>query len=247
MVPAMIAALIAMAGTAAASARSGRPSSLATVSAQQARHQPAAGERGAPVRFDGKFVPADGWASQLRPQQRVMMVIEDRSERSAVEPVVAVGALGDPFSGQLVPGRYRFGAFVFSDDNPLDESEVVGGALMEFSVEPGEPPFRLDIAIRIASSDEEVMRGSGSLVAGQRESFRVRLSGSVTYRIHVVAIGAQADLDLFVYDEGGNLVASDVRLDADASCVVEPRWTGPFEIVVACSSGKTSYGLVVQT
>ncbi|MEY3459906.1 MAG: hypothetical protein RL215_3063 [Planctomycetota bacterium] len=49
----------------------------------------------------------------------------------------------------------------------------------------------------------------------------------------VVVIGdGDTDLDLRVYDENGNLVASD--LDSTDRCIVNwcPRWTGKFRILV---------------
>lgn len=40
------------------------------------------------------------------------------------------------------------------------------------------------------------------------------------------------DLDLFIYDEDGNLVCSDTGWSDRAYCSWTPRWTGQFEIVV---------------
>jgi hypothetical protein len=40
------------------------------------------------------------------------------------------------------------------------------------------------------------------------------------------------DLDLFVYDESGHLVASDIDPGDDCVAVFTPRWTGRFTIVI---------------
>ena len=48
----------------------------------------------------------------------------------------------------------------------------------------------------------------------------------------IVSGDGDTDLDLFIYDENGNLIASDT--DAGDDCIVtwNPRWTGTFTIKV---------------
>jgi hypothetical protein len=209
--------------------------------------EPASLGRGSPITFHGTFIPADRWAAQLLQEQPILIAIEDEDERSPLDSVIAMGSLGDPFEGSLFPGNYVLGAFVFSDTDPRHWDDVVGGALVGFSVTAGEPPFRLEIPIESTSASAEVVRGWGNLVAGQQERYQAVFVGGATYRIYVAPIDPRADMDLYVFDENGILVAGDEELDSDALCTVAPRWTGPFEIVVACNSGQSPYGLVVQS
>lgn len=67
--------------------------------------------------------------------------------------------------------------------------------------------------------------------AHDTDSYEIRFHGDELARI-VVRGDGDTDLDLFVYDENGNLVASDT--DSTDVCVVSwtPRWTGNFRVRV---------------
>jgi hypothetical protein len=60
----------------------------------------------------------------------------------------------------------------------------------------------------------------------------------------VVRGGSQTDLDLFVYDENDNLIASDT--DSTSLCIVSwvPRWSGPFTVRVV-NRGRFSNGYTI--
>lgn len=70
---------------------------------------------------------------------------------------------------------------------------------------------------------------------------RCEAYSSVTYHVEfyggelaeVLVIGdGDTDLDLYIYDENGNLVASDLDPSDVCLCQWEPRWTGVFRIEV---------------
>ena len=67
--------------------------------------------------------------------------------------------------------------------------------------------------------------------AHDTDSYEIRFYGDEVAQIIVRGDG-DTDLDLFVYDENGNLVASDT--DSTDVCVVTwtPRWTGNFRVRV---------------
>jgi len=54
------------------------------------------------------------------------------------------------------------------------------------------------------------------------------------------------DLDLFVYDENGILIASDTRISGDCYVSFTPLWTGPFRIEIH-NLGYVSNGYVLMT
>jgi hypothetical protein len=209
---------------------------------------------GEPVSFEGAFVLADpGAATYLLPDQPVLLVIEDQTEQSSLDSLVAIASLGSGFEGSLFPGNYRLGAFVFLDDDPDTWDDADGGALVDFSVAADEPPFRLEIPIEaiqepaeIFGADETLLAGSGYLREGERDDYDAMFEGDVTYRIYLSPSDPGADFDLYVYDE------SDVPIDQDdapasyALCNVTPRSTGPFQIVVECVSGQSPYRILVQ-
>jgi len=70
-----------------------------------------------------------------------------------------------------------------------------------------------------------------SVNARSQDSYNVIFRANQKAIIAVEGDG-DTDLDLYVYDENGNLVASDA--DNTDFCVVEfqPRWTGTFTILV---------------
>jgi hypothetical protein len=209
---------------------------------------------GNPVSFEGLFVPADAWAhAYLDAEQPVLLVIEDQDERSSLDSLVAMASLADGFGGTLFPGNYLLGAFVFLDEDPDNWDDVDGGALVEFSVVGGEPPFQLEIPIEavpgpadILGAPETLVWSGGRLRAGGEDYFDAVFEGGMPYRIYVAPHDSGADFDLFVYDQNGNRVAFDDDPDSDALCVVTPRWTGPFSIVVKCHSGSSPYDILVQ-
>jgi len=76
---------------------------------------------------------------------------------------------------------------------------------------------------------------------GDSWTYRGTLAGHVTYKFQLI-VPWQADFDIKIYDENGNLVASGTRSgSADESVTITPAWTGPFRIVVYSYSGSGFY------
>ena len=63
----------------------------------------------------------------------------------------------------------------------------------------------------------------------------------------VAVIGDGDDVDVYVYDEYGNLVAKDD--DSSTACYVSwvPRWTGKFRVEVRNASGAGYIDYVIRT
>ena len=66
--------------------------------------------------------------------------------------------------------------------------------------------------------------------------FNVVLIGGESTQITVRGDG-DTDLDLFVYDENGNLIGSDTSYSGNASVAIRPYWTGRFTIRVVNRGG----------
>ncbi len=71
--------------------------------------------------------------------------------------------------------------------------------------------------------------GDDLVLAHGTDVYRVSLRGGEVTRIVVDGDG-DTDLDLFIYDEYGNLMASDEDETDYCVCRVTPRWTGTFTI-----------------
>jgi hypothetical protein len=116
-------------------------------------------------------------------------------------------------------------------------------------------------AIAVPASAMYIGSSSGSLLAdlnpfvlvyddtdwlggpGDSWTYRGTLAGHVTYKFQLI-VPWQADFDIKIYDENGNLVASGTQSGgADESVTITPAWTGPFRIVVYSYSGSGFYTL----
>ena len=69
------------------------------------------------------------------------------------------------------------------------------------------------------------------VLARRTDVWRIVFRGRELAEVCVVGDG-DTDLDLYVYDEGGNLICSDTGYTDRAYCSWTPRWTGPFEIEI---------------
>lgn len=69
------------------------------------------------------------------------------------------------------------------------------------------------------------------VLAGHTDVYTITFRGGENAEI-IVSGDGDTDLDLYVYDENGNLVESDTDYTDD--CIVEwlPKWTGPFRVEI---------------
>lgn len=65
--------------------------------------------------------------------------------------------------------------------------------------------------------------------ANSTDSYNIRFRGGELAIVTVIGDG-DTDLDLYIYDENGNLVDSDTDYTDDCVCTWTPKWTGNFNI-----------------
>jgi len=73
-----------------------------------------------------------------------------------------------------------------------------------------------------------------------------RLEKGRTYAVFGVCDSDCADIDLKVYDDNGNIVASDTKTDDKPMVQVSPKWTANFNIQViihSCRAYRCTYGV----
>ena len=109
----------------------------------------------------------------------------------------------------------------------------------------------------IAMADEVAKSGSRGAAGGPKfhrdvigarrtDTYRVAFRGGESARI-VVSGDGDSDLDLYVYDENGNLVCKDDDDTDDMVCGWNPRWTGQFRIEIKNRGGiANAYRLVTN-
>lgn len=141
-------------------------------------------------------------------------------------------------------------------EDPTKATEANEGAPAGAAGEKGESAVSFDVQKLLADATEysdndpnylaiiETLKNSGSRGATSNYDVhydRVEAYSTDTYRIRfrggeracvVVSGDGDTDLDLYIYDENGNLVASDTDYTDDCVCVWNPRWTGPFTIKI---------------
>lgn len=67
--------------------------------------------------------------------------------------------------------------------------------------------------------------------AGYTDTYNIAFRGGETACV-VVSGDGDTDLDLYIYDNNGNLVASDTDYTDQCVCTWTPRWTGNFKIKI---------------
>ena len=78
---------------------------------------------------------------------------------------------------------------------------------------------------------------SGTLGHGEIKDFRVKLRSGIKYSVYVNPTEPQADFDLYVYDDNGNLIEYDSSADSDAYCFIIPNHTGSFRLLIKSEAG----------
>lgn len=73
------------------------------------------------------------------------------------------------------------------------------------------------------------LRTSDRVLAGYTDTWTIRFRGGEQAYILVSGDG-DTDLDLYVYDENGNLIDSDTDRSDDCIATFTPRWTGAFKV-----------------
>ena len=88
-------------------------------------------------------------------------------------------------------------------------------------------------------------RSVETVLANDKDIYTVAFKGDELARVAVLGDG-HADLDLYVYDENGHMIAKDN--DDTAACAVEwtPAWSGPFTVKVA-NNGKVNSDYILLT
>lgn len=88
--------------------------------------------------------------------------------------------------------------------------------------------------------------GSGTIGPGGAEAFDITLTAGTPHRVYVHPEDQSVDFDLTVLDQNGIVVDQDISTSADAFCVVTPRWTGPFRMLVTSAAGASRYEIIVE-
>lgn len=147
---------------------------------------------------------------------------------------------------------------------PIDDAEPVAEASAADAAPPGTEEMiaaardlAADNAALLAMIDEidtvatrapvrGTLTGTKRLPPRTQHSFDVQLRARERTTISIDG-GNDGNLDLFVYDENGNLVCQSRRYSDQERCTVRPRWRGFFRIVVRNSTRRTNtYRIVVR-
>lgn len=84
------------------------------------------------------------------------------------------------------------------------------------------------------------------VLAQSTDYYDVTFAGGMSAAV-IINGDDDTDLDLYVYDENGNLIGSDVRISDYGAVYFHPRWTGPFRIKIKnLGSVYNRYSLIVR-
>jgi hypothetical protein len=102
--------------------------------------------------------------------------------------------------------------------------------------------FANDRGYRLRSWD------SDSLSQGYYMDYDVTLQRGVQYLIFACGDRRARDIDIYLYDENGYLVARDNQTDNQPLVYITPRWTGPFRLRIKMYSayGAANYTMAIM-
>lgn len=84
------------------------------------------------------------------------------------------------------------------------------------------------------------------VAARRTDVYDINFAGGEPAAVYIEGDG-DTDLDLYVYDENGNLICSDTDYTDRLLCTWNPRWTGPFRIKIQNRGNVyNAYGLVTN-
>ncbi len=86
--------------------------------------------------------------------------------------------------------------------------------------------------------------GRGTVYANSHTYYTLKFWANEIAEILVSGDG-DTDLDLYVYDENGNLITSDTDYTDDCYVRFSPRWTGPFRIKIVNRGGVSNNYIIL--
>ncbi|MGB3669184.1 MAG: hypothetical protein WA984_03675 [Phormidesmis sp.] len=139
--------------------------------------------------------------------------------------------------------KLLLGGFVFSSTSVFASSEVLADRYTD------QVNSQLIFAAAGAGYNGNDMTHDpfiGSLGRGGNDNITLHLSQGVTYSLVGVCDEDCSDLDIVLYDDNGNIVASDLQPDDFPVVTVTPRWNAQFTInvrMVSCSIAPCRFGV----
>lgn len=128
-------------------------------------------------------------------------------------------------------------------DKSLDPKDLLAKA-KEFAFDD---ELLLGMIARVESKMTAMAEGTRGAIGGPKEGRGTVYANSYTYYTQkfwaneiaevLVSGDGDTDLDLYVYDENGNLIESDTDYTDDCYVRFCPKWTGPFRIKIVNRGG----------
>jgi hypothetical protein len=125
------------------------------------------------------------------------------------------------------------------------------GLLAEAKAAAGGNKVYTDLADAIGSTRPKGVVGGPkkavTTIAGHASDLYIETFAGGEVAAVLVKGDGNSDLDLFVYDENGNLIIYDDSKGDEAYCEWVPKWTGPFQLKVKNAGGAgVAYGIITN-
>jgi len=108
----------------------------------------------------------------------------------------------------------------------------------------------LDQLVNNASAQGYRLRNTDTeqLAPNEAHGYTAVFTKGREYLVFACGDAAARDLDIYLYDEGGDLVFQDRMSDAQPIVTVTPEWTGSYTVVVKLydAEGPASYAMAVM-
>lgn len=164
-------------------------------------------------------------AARLSKQAGFMLEDRKKDEVEEMRPAPEPGKKGGQVS--LDPSK------LLADAKALAENDGVLLALID------------DVNSNVRGAVGGPRYASSSVNAGSSDIYNISFKAGELAMVMVIGDG-DTDLDLYVYDNNGNLIASDADYTDDCVCSWTPRWTGNFRIKIV-NRGRVYNSYILRT
>lgn len=156
---------------------------------------------------------------------------------------------------QALEAEIEQGEQIANEKEKADKAQLTPAQLIADARDLTEDAHLLALADNVAAKLNAQAEGTRGAVGGPKSGYGTVYARSYTYYTAkfwaneiaevVVSGDGDTDLDLYVYDENGNLITSDTDYTDDCYVRFYPRWTGSFTIKIVNRGGVYNNYVIV--
>lgn len=198
----------------------------------------------------------DQTSSEITAIRIAMSLAKYGYEAESASALIEAADILSSVSTQELEAEIEKGTETADQSEKAEKAQITPVQLIADAREFTEDANLLAIADKILAKMSAQSEGARGALGGPKRSYSsVNANSSDNYVVKfwakelaeiLVSGDGDTDLDLYVYDENGNLVASDTDYSDDCYARFRPAWTGPFRIKIV-NRGRVYNRYVIVT